>query len=303
MHFFLIRLFTAILPLCLVFNAHAATKLPVVVSFSILGDMVQQVGGEFVSVSTLVGPDGDSHVYQPSPQDVTRVAGAKVLVMNGLGFEGWMARLAKASRFGGVTITASEHITPQKLDANSHDHDHGHGQLDPHAWQDPARARQYVSNIAKGLSQADPSNAAHYQARATAYIAQLTELERWAQQAFAEIPPAKRRVITSHDAFGYLGRRFGVTFLSPQGMNTEAEASAKDVANLIRQIRKEKLAAVFVENISNPKLIEQVSREAGIQLGGRLYSDALSQANGPASNYLAMMRHNIGSLIVGMRRN
>ncbi|GLR11588.1 metal ABC transporter substrate-binding protein [Chitinimonas prasina] len=285
-------------------SLHAnADKLPVVASFSILGDIVQQVGGDKVSVTTLVGPDGDAHVYQPSPQDGKTLVAAKLLVVNGLGFEGWMDRLVKASRYQGIRVAAAEKIVTQKMGSDQHDHGHDKGRIDPHAWQDPARMRRYVSNIADGLASADPANAGYYRKRADSYTEQLFELEKWAAEQVASVVPNKRRVITSHDAFGYLGRRFGIQFLSPQGVNTEAEASARGVGMLIKQARKEGIKAIFVENVSNPKLLEQIGREAGASLGGRLYSDALSRADGPAPNYLAMMKYNVSTLVAGMKQN
>ncbi|QNM95809.1 metal ABC transporter solute-binding protein, Zn/Mn family [Chitinimonas koreensis] len=286
--------------------AQAAAPLPVVASFSILGDLVHEVGGDKVAVTTLVGPDGDAHVYQPTPQDGRALAGARLLVVNGLGFEGWIDRLARASAYKGPRVVASAKVVAQQMEADEHEHghdDHDHGRLDPHAWQDPARVRQYVANIAAGLAAADPANAAYYKVRAADYDRSLRALEQWAAEQIGSIPPAQRKVITSHDAFGYLGRRFGIAFLAPQGVSTDSEASARMVGALIRQIRQERIGAVFVENISNPKLLEQIGRETGVQIGAQLYSDALSGPAGPASTYLTMMRYNIGQLVAGMKRN
>ncbi|PHV11082.1 metal ABC transporter substrate-binding protein [Chitinimonas sp. BJB300] len=282
----------------------SADKLPVVASFSILGDLVQQVGGDKVDVKTLVGPDGDAHVYQPSPQDGKTLASARLVVLNGLAFEGWMDRLARASRYQGTKVIASDKVKTSEIEGHDHTgHAHTHGKIDPHAWQDPNNVRQYVANIAAGLTKADPANGAYYQQQAKHYELELVALEKWAAEQLARIPPAKRRVITSHDAFGYLGHRFQITFLAPQGMNTDAEASAKDVGLLIRQARREGIKAIFVENVSNPKLLEQISRESGAKVGGRLYSDALSKADGPAGNYIKMMRYNISTLVEGMKQN
>ncbi|QDQ27610.1 metal ABC transporter substrate-binding protein [Chitinimonas arctica] len=295
--------FSIILPALLAslgLAAQAADKLPVVASFSILGDLVQQVGGDKVAVRSLVGPDGDAHVYQPSPQDGKILVGARLLVVNGIGYEGWMDRLIRASQYKAARLVASDKITAQKMGGDPA----ARGKLDPHAWQDPARVRQYVSNIAASLVSADPANADYYRQRADNYNNELFALEKWAAEQVAGIAPAKRRVITSHDAFGYLGRRFGIQFLAPQGMNTEAEASAREVGKLIRQAKQQGIKAVFVENISNPKLLEQISRETGGRINqGKLFSDALSGPDGPAASYLAMMRHNIGTLVAGMKQN
>ncbi|SMC29631.1 zinc/manganese transport system substrate-binding protein [Andreprevotia lacus DSM 23236] len=275
----------------------APARLPVVASFSILGDLVQQVGGDKVEVTTLVGPDQDAHVFQPAPRDAQAVTRAKVVFLNGLGFEGWMPRLAMASGFHGLQVQVSAGLQPRRMQEDGRDH------LDPHAWQDPVNVQTYVTNIAQALSHVDPANAAYYQQRAAAYRQQLVALEGWVRQQLGTIAPAKRKVITSHDAFGYCAARFGIEFLAPQGMNTDAEASAKDVARLVQQIRRERVKAVFVENITNPRLLDQLAREAQIKVGGELYSDALSKTGGPAGNYLAMYRYNITTLLAGMRQN
>jgi zinc/manganese transport system substrate-binding protein len=305
-------------------GAHAQEKLPVVASFSILGDLVRQVGGDRVAVRTLVGPDGDAHVFQPSPQDAATVASARLLVVNGLGFEGWIERLTGTSRFAGVTTVASERVKALDVDSHDghghaahahadgkgadrgHDHDHSHGDhgpQDPHAWQDVRRVRTYVANILAGLSKVDPANADYFKSRAADYVAKLDALDAWIASQIATVPEAKRKVITSHDAFGYYEHRYGVDFVSVSGVSTDAEAAAGDVAGIIRLARKERIKAIFVESISNARMIEQVAREAGAKVGPRLYSDALSSASGPAADYLTMMRYNTEQLVNGMKAN
>ncbi|WP_432721258.1 metal ABC transporter substrate-binding protein [Jeongeupia wiesaeckerbachi] len=282
--------------------ARAAEPLPVVASFSILGDLVRNVGGDRVKVTTLVGADGDAHVYQPTPADVGTLSKSRAFFVNGLGFEGWMKRLTASSKYKGTVVTVSDGIKPRAMahaDHDDHGHDHG---ADPHAWQDIGNARLMVKNIAAALAKIDPAGASVYQANAKRYDGQLAELSKWADAQVAAIPQARRKVITSHDAFGYLGARYQITLLSPQGLSTEAEASAKDVGNLIRQIKQSGIKAVFVENISNRKLIEQIGRETGASLEGELYSDALS-AKPEANSYLAMYRHNITTLTAGMKAN
>lgn len=295
------RLLLAPLLLVVGLTTASAAPLPVVTTFSILGDLARQVGGDHISVTTLVGPDGDAHVYQPTPQDVRRVAQAKVLLSNGLGFEGWLDRLGDSAGFKGERIVASQGIHSRQMteaEADDHaGHDHDHGITDPHAWNDPANVLVYVDNIAKGLSQADPANAADYQANATRYKQQVTAAEAGFKARFAALPAERRIAITSHDAFGYLAHAFQLTLLSPQGLSTDAEPSAAQVAQLIRQIRQQKVPALFVENISDPRLMEQIARETGTHIGGKLYSDALSGADGDASTYLAMMRHNLSTLL------
>lgn len=273
--------------------AFAQEKLPVVASFSILGDFVREIGVDRVAVTTLVGPDGDAHVYSPTPADAKTVAGAKLVVVNGLKFEGWLTRLVKSSGTKATVATATTGITPLKM---ADDHGHGHGGEDPHAWQSVANAKLYIGNVRDALIAADPAGKASYEANATAYLAKLDALEAEIKAAVARIPADRRKAITSHDAFGYFVKAYGIAFVAPQGVSTEAEASAKDVARIIRQIKAEKVPAVFLENITNPRLAEQIARESGAKIGGRLYSDALSAADGPAGTYIAMMKHNISQI-------
>lgn len=290
----------------------AAAPLKVVASFSILGDMVVQVGGELVAVRTLVGPDGDAHVYQPTPGDAQAVAGAGLVVVNGLGFEGWLDRLIGAAGYRGQVVTASSGVAAQTMVEEEEE-----GGVtrpgrklvspkrveDPHAWQDLRNGVIYVRNIAEGLAAADPANAATYRARAQAYARELTALDRWVRDTLEPIPADRRKVITGHDAFGYFANAYGVMFTAPVGISTEAEPTAADVARLIRQIRQEHVKALFVENMTDPRLIEQIGRETGAEPGGTLYADALSQAAGPAPTYVAMFRHNTALLAAAMRRN
>ena len=285
--------------------AFAAEKLPVIATFSILGDMVATIGGDRIAVTSLVGADQDAHVFEPKPSDVKAVAQAKLVVSNGLGFEGWIARLVKSAGYKGEMSVVTKAIKPRKMAAEGHEgHDsHGKEASDPHAWQNPANAVIYSKAIVSALSKVDPEGAALYQQNGERYIQAITELDTWAKAQFDLIPVAKRKVITSHDAFGYLGARYGIKFLSPQGVSTEGDASAKDVADLIRQIKRERIKAVFMENMSNPKVLEQLSKEANIKPAGELYPDALSTADGPAPSYLKMMRHNVEQLLAGLQRN
>jgi zinc/manganese transport system substrate-binding protein len=283
--------------------AFAQEKLAVVASFSILGDLVRQVGGERVSVTTLVGPDGDAHVYSPTPADAKTLAAAKLIVVNGLKFEGWMTRLIKSSGANGTIATATSGIALLQAAGDDHGHGkkdkHGHshaGEADPHAWQSVPNAKIYVANIRDALSVADPAGKAVYDANAAAYLAQLEGVEAEIRAAVARIPADRRKAITSHDAFGYFIKAYGIQFIAPQGVSTEAEASARDVARIIRQIKAETIPAVFLENVTNPRLIEQIARETGAKIGGRLFSDALSAQDGPAGTYIAMMKHNISQI-------
>lgn len=278
-------------------SAHAQEKLPVVASFSILGDFVREVGGDRVAVTTLVGANGDAHVYSPTPADAKSMAAAKLIVVNGLKFEGWMTRLIKSSGAKAAIATATTGISPLKGDDDHGKAGHGHDHdVDPHAWQSVANAKIYVANIRDALVKADPAGKDAYEANAARYLAQLDAVEGEIRAAIARIPADRRKAITSHDAFGYFVKAYGIAFIAPQGVSTEAEASAKDVARIIRQVKAEKVPAVFLENVTNPRLVEQIARESGAKVGGRIYSDALSDAAGPAGTYIAMMKHNISEI-------
>lgn len=276
--------------------AEAQDKPKVVATFSILADLARNVGGERIELSTLVGPDGDAHVYAPTPADSRRLAEAKLVIANGLKLEGWIGRLIKASGSKAPVVEAARGVEPLKGDAGK---GQGHGRehaLDPHAWQSVANAKLYVANIRDGLIAADPAGKAEYEANAAAYTAKLDALDTEIKETVARIPPERRRIIASHDAFGYFERAYGIAFVAPQGVSTEAEASAKDVAKIIRQIKAEKIPAVFLENVSDPRLTERIAKESGARIGGRLRSDALSPPDGPAGTYIDMMRHNIRTL-------
>jgi zinc/manganese transport system substrate-binding protein len=277
--------------------AAATDRIKVVATFSIVADFVRNIGGDRVELVTLVGPNGDAHVYSPSPADSRRLADAKLVVTNGLNFEGWISRLIKASGTRARVIEATSGLPPLRGAGGGHSHDHAHRpHADPHAWQSVENARRYVRNIRDGLIAADPAGRQDYETNAAAYLARLDELEREIRAAVARIPPERRRVISTHAAFGYFEEAYGIDFVAPQGVSTDAEASAKDVARIIRQIRTQNIKAVFLENIADPRLIERIGDETGARLGGKLYSDALSEAGGPAATYIDMMRHNIRTI-------
>jgi zinc/manganese transport system substrate-binding protein len=268
--------------------AFAQDKLKVLATFSILGDFVKNVGGDRVEVATLVGPDSDAHVYAPAPADAKKVADAKVVIVNGLGYEGWMSRLAKASGSKAPVVVASKGVKERKAAGG-----HGHGGADPHAWQSVANAKVYVANIRDALIAADPAGKAAYEANASAYLGKLDALDADVKAAVAAIPADRRKIISTHDAFGYFQQAYGVEFIAPQGVSTEAEPSARDVARIITQVKKQKIPAVFLENIADPRLMERIAHESGARIGGKLYSDALTDEKGDAPTYLDMMRHNI----------
>ena len=316
--------------------ARSDGPIPAVATFSILGDMVKRIGGEHVAVTTLVGPDGDTHVYQPTPADARAVSEATILVVNGLQFEGWLDRLIAASDFRGVRVVATDGIEPIAFDDEhdnggghedhaeeaghdrdhddhaeaGHDDDHGdeahaegddddhhhHGAFDPHGWQSLRNAVTYIDNITAALAHADPANAADFHRNRATYGAEIEALDAEIRELVAGLPADRRTVVTSHDAFQYFGRDYGLTFLAPQGLSTESEASAKDVARLIQQIRERDIRAVFIENIADSRLLERIADETGATIGGTLYPGALSGPDGPAPTYLDMMRHNAMTL-------
>jgi zinc/manganese transport system substrate-binding protein len=288
---------TALAAVFVAASARAQDRLNVIASFSILGDLVKNVGGDRVEVGTLVGPNGNAHVYAPSPGDAKKVADAKLVFVNGLGFEGWLERLVKASGTKAPIVVATKGIKPlERAGGHDHDHDHDHGRADPHAWQSVANAKIYVANIRDALIAADPAGKDAYLANAAAYLAKLDALEREVREVIAKIPADRRRVITSHSAFGYFQDAYGVSFTAPQGVSTEAEASAKDVAVIITQIKKQKVAAVFLENVTDPRLVQQIAHETGAKVGGTLYSDALTDDKGDATTYIDLIRHNLRQL-------
>lgn len=280
-----------------------AAPLKVVTSFSILADWARVVGGAEVSVVSLVGPDQDMHAWQATPAASRAIIGADLLVVNGLGFDDAVLRMARASNFRGRLLVASQGITPRPAHAG-HDHDeHEHGAVDPHAWQNIALVPVYIRNLEQALAARDPAHAAAYAARAQQYRQALASVEAWAAQAFNRLKPAQRRALISHDAFGYLAARFGLTLIPVQGVTGEGDTSAQGMAQLIRQIRATGLKAIFLENVANRRFVEQLAAETGVSVGGALYSDALSAAGGPAADYLGFYRHNVSTLLAGMQKN
>lgn len=265
---------------------HAAERLNVVASFSILADFVRNVGGDRIDLTTLVGPDSDVHVYTPAPGDAKRVASAKLVIVNGLGLEGWLPRLVQSAGSKAMVVTASAGVAPLK---------HGSA-ADPHAWQSVPNAKIYVADIATALAAANPDDAAFFGAQAKAYLEKLETLDREVREAVAQIPADRRKVISTHDAFGYFAAEYGIQFVAPLGVSTETEPSARDIAVIIGQIKAQKIPAVFLENISDDRLIRRIAAETGAKVGGTLISDGLTGEKGPAPTYIDMVRHNIKAL-------
>jgi zinc/manganese transport system substrate-binding protein len=277
---------TCLLVLSAISPLRAQDRLNVVASFSILGDFVRNVGGDRINVATLVGPDGDVHVYTPAPADAKKIADSKLLVINGLGLEGWLPRLVQSAGGKATIVTATKGITPLKIGSDA----------DPHTWQSVLNARIYVTNIRDALIAADPAAAEVFRANAESYLAKLDVLDREVRQAVAAIPEGRRKVISTHDAFGYFAKAYGIEFIAPLGVSTNSEPSARDIAGIITQIRRAKIPAVFLENISDPRLMRQIAAETGAHIGGTLYSDSLTGENGEAPTYIDMVKHNINTL-------
>ena len=266
--------------------ARADGRLPVVASFSILADLVRNVGGDRVDVTALVGPNGDAHVYEPAPADAKKIAAAKLLIINGLGLEGWLPRLVQAAGGKATVVTATSGIAPLRKGSDA----------DPHAWQSVVNAKAYVANIRDALVAVAPDDTEIFRANASAYLAKLDALDREVREAIATIPENHRKVISTHDAFGYFAVAYGIAFVAPLGVSTESEASARDVAGIISQIKTAKIPAIFLENISDPRLIQRIAAETGAKIGGTLYSDSLTGEKGDAPTYIDMVRHNIKAL-------
>ena len=279
-------LFVAAATFMMVIPLRAQEKIQIVASFSILGDFAKNIGGERVDVTTLVGPNSDVHVYTPAPADAKKIADAKLVIINGLGLEGWLPRLVYSSGSKAAIVVATTNITPRKL--GSH--------VDPHAWQNVANAKTYVANISKALSDAAPADAEFFRSNADAYQAKLDALDDEIRSWIASIPPERRKVISTHDAFGYFASAYGLEFLAPLGVSTESEPSARDIASIITQIKAQKIRAVFLENISDPRLMGRIAAETGANTGGTLYSDSLTDEKGGAPTYIDMVRHNIRAM-------
>jgi zinc/manganese transport system substrate-binding protein len=296
--------------LLLVRPALAQQRPSVVASFSILADMTRQIGGDRIALRAVAGADVDTHGFQPKPSDAAALNNAALVTRNGLGFEGWLDRMIRSSGFKGRMVTTTEGITPRLMEAHGHDHGgagrrHNHSAgprqvPDPHAWQDVGLGQHYIRNITAGLIAADPTGEALYRRNAEAYAARLAALDQWVRAEIAKVPAARRKIVTSHDSFGYFGDAYGVRFLAPQGISTEAEPSAAEVGRLIRQIRAENITALFMENMSNPATLQRIAQETGLRVRGRLFADALSTETGPAPTYEAMFRHNLSLMVPAM---
>jgi len=273
-----------------------AKVLHVTASFTILADMVRAVGGEHVEVTSLVGPNGDPHAYEPTPDDAKKLRNADLVVVNGLGLEGWMERLITASGYKGAPVVLTQNIAPLKIEEDKKI------LPDPHAWNSAAGAITYAQNIIDALCVADPDDAEDFRQKGKAYIEALRALDTETHRAIDAIPTEKRKIVTTHDAFQYFAHAYGVTFITPIGVSTETEASAADIVRLIKQIRAAQVTTYFLENSNDPRLIEQIARATGAKAGGELYVEALSPPDGPAPTYLAMFKHNVDLMLAAMMK-
>lgn len=279
----------------------SAAEVKAVASFSILGDIVARVGGDRVELTTIVGANADTHVYEPKPADAQALSHAQVFFVNGLGFEGWLDRLVEATGFAGPVVVASEGVKTHAMAEEEHGHEgHDHGETDPHVWQSLKNGLLYVKNVAAGLCTVDPDGCAIYEANAAEYSAEISALDAKVIADIDTVPEAQRKVITTHDAFGYFGEEYGVEFLAPEGISTDSEASAADVGKLIEQIRADGVKALFIENMSDGRLVQQIASETGVTVGGELYADALSEPGQGAASYLDMFKHNVELLVPAM---
>lgn len=308
-HYTRLRVMLASCILCLSATVANSEPVQVVASFSILADMVREVGGQHVAVKSLVGPDMDAHIFDPTPADAKRIASANLVVVNGLGFEGWLDRLVKSSGYRGPIVIASkgikttlqikqdqEHKSPDK----AHSQKHAHTAVDPHAWQSLANAERYVVTIKTALIKERPEQTEYFEQRADHYISQIRALDLSAQTRIAAVAPDRRKVITSHDAFGYFATAYGVAFYPLQGLSTGSEPSAAEVVRIINQIKKNKVSALFAENISDPRILERIAKDSGVRIGGTLYADALSEPGTAADTYLKMYEHNVSTIVEGI---
>lgn len=280
------------------FPAAAHKTIKVVASFSIIADFVKNVGRDRVSITTFVGPNGNTHIYEPTPHDAKALKNARIIFVNGLYLEDFIDKLITATDTKALLVKVSDNISPINIENQERDAAHHHlGNIDPHAWQAVPNAKIYIKNIAAAFCKIDQQSCENYNKNADAYIQKLDATQAIIKAQIAAIPKNKRTIITSHDAFGYFAHEYNFTILAPENTSTETEATAADVAKLIKQIKSKEASALFVENISNPRLIEQISKETGLKVGGTLYSDALSEKDGPAATYLDMMTHNVTTIV------
>lgn len=289
-------------------GAIADTKLAVVATFSILGDLTGKIGGDAINLTVLVGPGADTHTFEPTAETQRAIASAKVLVANGLGLEPWLDRVVDASTFSGELVEATSGIEPlasvegevgEQAGENGHDHDHG--AVDPHAFQDPRLVLTYIDNIAVGLAKAAPEHADIFRKNAEALKSEFRALNSELTASIGSLPPESKRVLTSHDAFQYFGHAYGITFIGIQGVTTDAEPSARDLKKIIEQIKSGAIKAVFIENMNDPRFVEGLAADTGVTVGGSLYSDALSEADGPAADLLSLYRHNAAELLKALK--
>ena len=286
--------------------ARPAERIPVVATFSVIGDMLARVGGDHVDIKTIVGPGGDCELYQATAADVATVAAARAVFLNDLNeeFEPWLEPLLKQAAFKGLKVVVSRGV---RTLAAEEEHPVSGRMLpetvDQHAWLDPRNGVVYVRNIAAALARLDPANAADYRTRAAAYAKEIEAVDDWARQQIAEVPAVKRRALTSHDSLQYIASAYGIKLLSVNGWTNNSEPSAAQLAKLAEQVRDSHVKALFLDSITDPRGMERIAGETGAVIGGTMYGDSLSPAGGEADSYLNMLRHDVATLKAGMSRN
>jgi zinc/manganese transport system substrate-binding protein len=270
----------------------------VVTGSSVVNDLTRRIGGDRFLVTCLVPAGIDPHHYQPVPDDVQRLATASLVVINGLGFEGWFDRLAKEASFNGTLVIASTGIVPLTMHEM---HDLGDHQVsDPHAFHSLVLGVRYAETIRDALCVADPEGAPEIRKRAADLIASLRQCDGWARKEISRIPVTQRVIVTNHDALGYFARDYGFQIRAPNTALEDSEPSAKHLAELIDFVKTQGVKGVFLEAGKQAKVVEQIAHEAGVRLGGELYLDGLGPAGSPVDSYESMWKANITAIIRGL---
>lgn len=286
----------------LLFNSAQAQPLEVVATYSILGDFVDAVGGELIDLHVLIGPDGDSHEYEPVPGDGVALAEAAVVFENGLEFEPWLDSLFEASGSRAVRVVVTDSTEPLPAREHEEEGDEEHGEFDPHVWHSVPNAVVMVENVRAGLVAADPANADVYTANAAAYTSELQALDAYIRERVATLPEARRKLVTSHDTFGYFAQAYGFEIVGAVlPVSTEnADPGAGEIAALIEQVRTSGVPAIFAENVTNPGLLEQVAESAGVSVAPPLYTDALGAVGTSGETYLSLERYNVDTIVAAL---
>ncbi len=271
-------------------NTSTAQKKVVISSASMIWDMVDNIAGDKIENRLIVPIGGDPHTYSPTPRDAQKVASSDLIFINGLTFEGWITELIENSGTKGKTITVTEGLTPIASSQYKNAYD-------PHAWMDLAKAQTYITNILQGLIEIDPVNKGYYEENYRNYSQELKDLDAYISKRILEIPEEKRLIVTSHDAFSYYGKRYGLDVQGIIGISTESEAQTSDIVRISNSIKSSGVPAIFVESTINPKLIKQIATDNGVAIGGSLYADSIGEKGSNGSTYLKMMKSNTDVIV------